>query len=230
MKNLIANISARLLRASLTRISSDLELLSETQAAYSSAEYINRYMYKAKPCNNGDEVLQLACDVAKQSVEGHIIELGVYKGTSLKKLGTYFKNQTVDGFDTFTGLPEAWRHGFQSGTFDVSSENIDVPENCKLHKGLFDETLPFFIKRSTKPARLIHVDCDLYSSTASAFNILSPIIMPGTVILFDEFFNYPGWQEHEFKAFNEFMEKENRSCQYLAYNKIGQQVAIIMTS
>ena len=30
---------------------------------------------------------------------------------------------------------------------------------------------------------------------------------PGTVILFDEYFNFPNWERHEFKAFQEFVEK-----------------------
>ena len=75
-------------------------------------------------------------------------------------------------------------------------------------------------------ASLIHVDCDLYSSTISALNILAPRIQKGTIIVFDEYFNYPGWQQHEYKAFNEFLEKNGLSCRYIAYNRRGQQVAI----
>ena len=68
-------------------------------------------------------------------------------------------------------------------------------------KGLFDDTLPSFAKTHTQPVSFLHVDCDLYSSTKAIFDILGDQIVEGTVIVFDEYFNYPGWQHHEFKAF-----------------------------
>ena len=51
-------------------------------------------------------------------------------------------------------------------------------------------------------------------------------IQKGTVILFDEYFNYPGWQRGEFKAFQEFIKRTKKSYKYLTYNNNGEQVAI----
>ena len=48
--------------------------------------------------------------------------------------------------------------------------------------------------------------------------------MPGTVIVFDEYLNYPGWQNHEFKAFQEFVKANNVRYTYLGYAR--QQVAV----
>jgi hypothetical protein len=46
----------------------------------------------------------------------------------------------------------------------------------------------------------------------------------GTVIVFDEYFNYPNWEHHEFKAWQEFVEQHRVQYDYLAYAR--QQVAV----
>jgi hypothetical protein len=51
--------------------------------------------------------------------------------------------------------------------------------------------------------------------------------VPGTVIAFDEYFNHPNWQQHEFKAFQEYVEENNVSYEYLAYAATQAAVRII---
>jgi hypothetical protein len=81
---------------------------------------------------------------------------------------------------------------------------------------LFEETLPGFIEKHAGPIAFMHIDCDLYSSTRVVFDHLAERIVPGTVILFDEYFNYPGWQFGEYKAFQELVRDRN-----LGYKIIG---------
>ena len=90
--------------------------------------------------------------------------------------------------------------------------------NVALHKGWFADTLPNFVKDHNEKVAFVHVDCDLYSSTKTIFEFLADTIGPGTVILFDEYFNYPGWRAHEYKAFQEFVASRSRQYRYLAYN------------
>lgn len=164
--------------------------------------------------------------LAKARVDGFVAELGVYRGDSLNELAKQCKPHKVYGFDTFTGLPDFWREGFPKGTFDVTGEALSFEENCVLYKGLFSEILPIFLGQVDGPARLIHVDCDLYSSTSDALHILLPRIGIGTVLVFDEYFNYPNWQQYEHRAFREFLSLTRLGCEYLAYNKVGQQIAV----
>ena len=72
---------------------------------------------------------------------------------------------------------------------------------------------------------LLHVDCDLYSSTVTIFDALGPRLQPGTVILFDEYYNFPRWQQHEYKAFQEFVVSSGMKYEYIGYSVTGQQVA-----
>ena len=42
-------------------------------------------------------------------------------------------------------------------------------------------------------------------------------IKKGTVILFDELYNYPEWKDHEFKALMELTEKYDKKFDVIAY-------------
>jgi len=46
------------------------------------------------------------------------------------------------------------------------------------------------------------------------------------VIVFNEYFNYPGWQEGEYKAFQEFISDTGLSYEYIGYNHLHEQVAV----
>jgi hypothetical protein len=48
--------------------------------------------------------------------------------------------------------------------------------------------------------------------------------VPDTIILFDEYFNYPNWEQHEFKAFQEFVRDRAVSYRYLGFSR--QLVAV----
>lgn len=228
LKKKVGDMCARLLRAAIGRIATDLELADQIRSTLSSAALINLSMRDAKSCLDRQEVMHTAFKAAT-NVNGFICELGVYRGQSLNEIARHYAPEKVYGFDTFTGLPEFWRNGFPEGAFDVSSEKLNFEKNCTLYKGLFDDALPIFLEKIVDSAKLIHIDCDLYSSSITALRILAPRIKPGTVIIFDEYFNYPGWEAHEHKAFHEFLELTGLNYKYIAYNKNGQQVAIVIT-
>jgi len=96
-----------------------------------------------------------------------------------------------------------------------------------LIKGFFEQTLPAFVaEHRGQRVAFLHVDCDLYSATKTVFKYLEDLLQPGCVILFDEYFNYPGWQEGEYKAFSEYVATTGRAFEYIAYVRTGGQVAV----
>jgi hypothetical protein len=111
-----------------------------------------------------------------------------------------------------------------SKAFDVKGKLPRVPANVRLHKGFFDTTLPQWLTENPGLVAFIHVDCDLYTSTRTILDLLAPRLTAGTVILFDEYFNYPNWEHHEFKAFQEFVVARSVKYTYLAFAR--QQVAV----
>src|SRR3546814_389675 len=132
------------------------------------------------------------------SLDGYILDLGVYKGSSTRALARIFHDQVIHGFDSFEGLPEDWSHVLKGAFGDVKGILPDMPENVRLYKGWFDEVLPVWLQgHGDRPISLLRVDCDLYSSTKTIFNVLGSQIQSGTWIVFDELIGYRGWQDHE---------------------------------
>ena len=160
--------------------------------------------------------------VGEASLPGLYLEFGVGRGKSIRWIGAH-ADRTVYGFDSFEGIPEAW-NGNPVGAF-AQRKLPKVPDNVQFKIGLFDQTLPGFLDEHADPVSLLHVDCDLYSSTVTIFDALGPRLQPGTVILFDEYYNFPRWQQHEYKAFQEFVASSGMKYEYIGYSVTGQQVA-----
>jgi predicted O-methyltransferase YrrM len=156
---------------------------------------------------------------------GLILEFGVATGRTLNHFARLMPEKTVYGFDGFVGLPEAWTSRMQAGFF--ARENLPrVRKNCELVVGWFSDTLPGFAKKHQQSLALLHVDCDLYSSTVTILENLEKQIVPGTVIVFDEYINYPGWQLDEFRAWHEFVAKNKIKYEYIGRVSRHQKVAV----
>eukprot|EP00913_Durusdinium_trenchii_P011152 g10474.t1 len=146
--------------------------------------------------------------------EGMWMEFGVHRGTTVNIVARY-ADQPVYGFDSFEGLPEHWREGKQRGRYTTNGHFPDVADNVELIAGWFDETLPEFLESHTDPAAFVHIDCDLYSSAKCVLDLLRDRLVPGSVIVFDELFNYPGYERHEIKAFYEFLNETGIECEWI---------------
>ena len=132
------------------------------------------------------------------------LEFGVAAGQSFKWWLDHNKHpeSTFDGFDTFTGLPEDW-NVFKAGAMSAGG-NFPVINDDRgtFHKGLFQETLPAYIRSMSDDRRkVILLDADLYSSTLYVLTSFGPYLKKGDIILFDEF-TVP---RHEFLAYSEFV-------------------------
>jgi hypothetical protein len=193
------------------------------QAANESAEYWRDNMITATSFDSGTDLLAHALKLV--NLEGLFLEFGVATGHTISQIARLSQTQ-IFGFDSFEGLPEPWRTGFPKGRF--SGEIPRVPPNVSIVKGWFSETLPKFIQEHDEPVAFLHVDCDLYSSTKCIFDLLHPQIGPGCVIVFDEYFNYPGWQHHEHKAFMELVERHQFGFRYDAFVPGYQQVCVVI--
>ena len=134
------------------------------------------------------------------------LEFGVASGKTINYISK-FTTDKVYGFDSFEGLPEKWRDGFEKGAFNLHGVLPHVNDNVSLIKGWFNETLVPFIKSQNKKISFIHMDADLYSSTKYIFEILKEYIDTDCIIVFDELVNYPGFDgdKGELKAFYEFI-------------------------
>ena len=145
---------------------------------------------------------------------GLYMEFGVANGQSLRVIRAKLPlHVRLYGFDSFKGLPERW-NGMPEGSF-ATPYRVPLP-NTKLIEGLFEETLPGFLREHPGHVSFMHIDCDLYSSTKTVLQAFSDRIVSGTVILFDEYFGYPDCETYERKAFEEFVQATGIRCEALA--------------
>ena len=197
------------------------------RALQRSVDYIEEKMPDALGFDSQRELIDYALNAVR--TEGHYLEFGVFTGGTIRFIAGRIGARTVHGFDSFAGLPEAWA-GFNLGgkTFDVRGRLPRVPANVRLHRGFFDASLPQWLSDNPGPVAFIHLDCDLYSSTKTVLALLKERLATGSVILFDEYFNYPNWEQHEFRAFQEFVNESSVKYTYLAFAR--QQVAVRIDS
>lgn len=157
-------------------------------------------------------------------IPGDIAEFGVASGTSLRAFARIngvlnvqrpheYAKKTVYGFDSFEGLPELdvdidlasaearITPDMKKGGFDSRGTLADLEDfatkrgDVKLVKGFFSDTLPVFIKENPHVSfSLIHIDCDIYSSSKEVMDLVFPRLNIGGIVLFDEIFHpvFPG--------------------------------------
>ncbi|THH34868.1 class I SAM-dependent methyltransferase [Aliishimia ponticola] len=206
---------------------SDVGLTLQAQATQSTATYVRENMAQVQSVDTWRAVHDRA--IAEVSLQdGLCLEFGVYSGTTANYIAAQ-RDWTVNGFDSFEGLPEPWRDGYDTAAF-ARQTPPSVSKAVTLHTGWFADTLPQFLTQvpAGQPVAYLHIDSDLYSSARTVLTLLADRLMPGAVIVFDEYFNYTGWEDGEFRAFQEFIAETGKRYRYLTYNRTHQQVALVM--
>lgn len=206
----------------------DLVFAQNFAASLDSARFINDQMVAVPVFKDQFELLRVSLNTI--TVIGLYCEFGVFKGDSINFIATHCPDEQIHGFDSFQGLPDNWRAGHDSiGDFKVDTLP-EVKDNVQLHPGWFTETLPTFNESHPSPIAFTHIDCDLYSSCKTIFDLLGDKFVPGTVIQFDELIGFPGWQQGEYKAFMEFCASRNLTFEYIGYtreiDRTAQAVAV----
>ena len=205
----------------------DIVHFARLQAAESSAKFFNEHLYFKPTFETAEDLINHSLSL----IEGPVVlplEFGVFSGRTINAIAERLGSEvSVFGFDSFEGLPETWRCNFQQGHFAVD-KLPEVRPNVELIRGWFNDTLPDFRDRVMGEGKtnFIHFDCDLYSSTRTIFTVLANHIASDAVFVFDEFFNYPGWQQHEYRAFKEYLAESGFGFEFIGCVPIHQQVAI----
>lgn len=187
----------------------------QMRAIESSVDYAEANMPYALMFARQDELWNYA--LGKVSVTGTCAEFGVFQGDSINHFAK--KLPVVYGFDSFEGLKEDWKGWVcPKGTFDLKGKLPKVAKNVHLIKGWFDATLPDFLKQHPGPFAFVHIDCDTFEATQAVLDLIGPHLVPGTVLIFDEYFGYRGWQIGEFKAWSDYTKRTGTQYDYLAFS------------
>lgn len=205
-----------------THLGYDFVKIGKIMAAVDTAKFIEAHLPTAPVYPSRAQLHKAA--LSQRTVEGLVLEFGVASGKSVNFLARSLPGETVYGFDSFEGLPEDWTFRYRKGHF---AQNLpEVEANVELVVGLFDASLPDFIAAHPEPVSYLHIDCDLYSSTRTIFELIGDRIREGTIIVFDEYFNYQSWREHEHKAFMEFVESRGIGFHFIGCVQSSVQAAV----
>jgi hypothetical protein len=172
--------------------------------------------------------------ITRVNILGDVLEFGVSQGKTITQIANFLTDRKIWGFDSFEGLPEDWlmvndvdNVKFPKGSFAV--ENVPlVPNNVKLVKGLFENTILEWKQVNFEPVAMLHVDCDLYSSTKEVLTQLNSQIVPGTILVFDDMYiwnnpdKYERWHQGEYRALKEWLEDFDRGVEILSRNNYMQ--------
>jgi predicted O-methyltransferase YrrM len=196
----------------------------QRRATMAAADLVASRMPDALYFANKFDLLTYAIKMAPL---GLALEFGVFKGTTINHMARLAPNRHFFGFDSFTGLPEHWAGArYSAVNFDRKGRKPKVEGNVSLIQGWFDDTLPDFLVREGGRIGFIHVDCDIYASTKTVLELTIPRLAPAAVLVFDEFFNYKGYELHEYKAFFEAAERFDLAYRFIGY--AGQQVGVVI--
>lgn len=166
---------------------------------------------------------------------GLVLEFGTATGRTLNQFAHWLPTKTIYGFDSWQGLPEKF-NDLPAGHF--AQPLPEVLPNCHLVQGWFgarptqdqsniaENTAQAFANSHSEPIALLHIDADLYSSTKTVLDAFATNIVPGTVILFNEYWNHPTWRKHEYKAWQEHCLTHEIRYEYIGYASDHQEVAV----
>ena len=87
-----------------------------------------------------------------------------------------------------------------------------------------EDTIDNFLKNNNPKINFVHFDMDVYESTKFTLQKIKPYLTKGSILLFDEYYNYINWKEGEYKAFTELFEQDE--FKYKAFNIKGKQTLI----
>lgn len=126
---------------------------------------------------------------ASECPQGCFIEVGVYKGGTAWHLAKCAEEQDreIFLFDTFAGIP--YKGEFDShvvGDFsDTSLEEVQesIPY-AKITKGIFPQSAESL---DLPGVAFVHLDCDQYQSIKEAALFLSPKMVKGGIMWFDDY-------------------------------------------
>ena len=171
---------------------------NKTPLLFSSRREIQKY------------VVELLSPFNHKSISSTLLEFGVFKGTSLRYFSKNLRKFNCIGFDSFEGLQSNFGGVNANLLFRRRGKAPKyLPRNAKVINGKIENTLADYLLKDSSNIRFIHLDLDVYSSTKFVLNNLKERLNKDTLILFDEMFGNPFWENGEYLAMCEvFSDKE----------------------
>jgi Macrocin-O-methyltransferase (TylF) len=157
------------------------------------------------------------------------LEFGVFEGASIRFWLAANQNpgSRFIGFDSFEGLPEDWHSDKRKGAFSTGGKTPQIADpRVSFVAGWFQKSMRGFMASFHPQGQLvIHIDCDLYSSTLYCLTTLDWIVSSGTLIVLDDFFD----ALHVYRALSDYCSAYMREYKIIAHTpELGQAAIMIL--
>lgn len=151
----------------------------------------------------------------KNNISSYYLEFGVYKGESSNFFSKYVDK--LYAFDSFEGLKEDWLGTSASkGSLNLNKQIPKLNSNVKPIVGWIQDTLEPFLTEHKPKIKFVHIDVDTYETTKYILEKIKPYLQDKAIIIFDDFYNFIGWENGEYKALNEVFKKNEFSYKAFA--------------
>ena len=159
-------------------------------------------------------------EIAERNLPGDYLEFGVYRGSSFVTAYNEAQKHGLNymrffAFDSFRGLPDGELYNWGQGFYACSDQRflriagkagVDLGR-VHVVKGFYEDSLTDATKArcAIRRAAVVHLDCNLYSSTAQALAFITDMVDEGTVLVFDDWAAFRASDEHgQRRAFREW--------------------------
>lgn len=200
----------------------------ENQLAHETFEYF-RYHFKNSVIFEDKSREKIREYAIKKSLDNpdsqnlFNLEFGVFKGTSANFFSKYV--DIIYAFDSFEGLNVDWDGTpLPKGFYNQNKKLPKLNSNVKPIVGWAEETIEIFLKEYKPEINFVHFDMDTYDPTKFTLEKIKPYLKKKSIIIFDNIYNYFGWQNGEFKALIETFNEDE--YEYKAFNILGKQIVI----
>ena len=186
-----------------------------------------------------------------KNIPGDIVEIGVFKGSGVASFSKFLEiycpnsNKKIVGFDIFKNNDQEILNKYDEDdkkNMNVVYSRVDEKEltlqsvtnrldNMNIHKkyilieGDVEETLPEFVKNNPGfRIALLYIDCDLDKPTYYSLKYLWDRVLPGGIIIFDEY------EHHSFSesdGVDRFLKENNITYNIISTNFMAPTAYII---
>jgi hypothetical protein len=155
--------------------------------------------------------------------EYYYLEFGVYQGATANYFSKYVNK--LYAFDSFEGIEEDWMGtSLMKGSMDLNKKVPKLNSNIEPVVGWVEDTLEDFLKKHNPKINFVHLDINLYKPTKFVLEKIKPYLVKNSIIIFDQLYNYIGWEHGEYKSLIEVF-KENE-YEYKAF-QINSRKSVI---
>ncbi|MDB4668950.1 TylF/MycF family methyltransferase [bacterium] len=199
-------------------------------------EYENGFYLTCHPSRMAKHLAHLELMKKTWNTYGAIVECGVFKGASLTRFAMYRSlfgtalSKKIIGFDVFGEFPETKYNDDQkprkefinnAGNCSISRTQLinilkdkGCSENVELVEGDVCVTVPEYIGNNPGlKISLLHLDVDIFEPSVTIMEQLFPRLMPGGILIIDDYERFPG----ETKAVDDALEGTGLKIQKFNY-------------